>query len=154
MRRGRFQALAVLALAAAATAATVAGGAGAGQQAVSGKLTMVGIGPLEPTIRKRLPPNVELLTWVSRETLVRLYERAGGFIHLGEEDFGIVPLEAQACGRPVVALARGGAVETVIPGTSGALVDEQHAPAFADAFPNSGERTSDSARGPIGRQSD
>ena len=41
----------------------------------------------------------------------------------GEEDFGIVPVEAQACGRPVVALGRGGALETVVDGVTGVLVD-------------------------------
>ena len=50
----------------------------------------------------------------------------------GEEDFGIVPVEAQACGRPVVALGRGGALETVIDGETGVLVDEPSAEAFAD----------------------
>ena len=52
----------------------------------------------------------------------------------GEEDFGIVPVEAQACGRPVVALARGGALETVRDGVTGVLVAEPTAEAFADAF--------------------
>ena len=52
----------------------------------------------------------------------------------GEEDFGIVPLEAQACGRPVVALGRGGALETVIDGETGMLVDEPTAEAFADGI--------------------
>jgi glycosyltransferase involved in cell wall biosynthesis len=51
----------------------------------------------------------------------------------GEEDFGIVPLEAQACGRPVVALGRGGAVETVVHETTGLLVDDATPDAFADA---------------------
>jgi glycosyltransferase involved in cell wall biosynthesis len=51
----------------------------------------------------------------------------------GEEDFGIVPLEAQACGRPVVAYARGGALETVVAGETGLLVDEAVPAAFADA---------------------
>jgi glycosyltransferase involved in cell wall biosynthesis len=88
------------------------------------KLTMVGIGPLEPTIRKRLPPNVELLTWVSRETLVRLYERAGGFIHVGEEDFGITMVEALAAGTPVIALSRGGARDIVRHGMEGLLLEE------------------------------
>jgi glycosyltransferase involved in cell wall biosynthesis len=52
----------------------------------------------------------------------------------GEEDFGIVPLEAQACGRPVVALGRGGAQETVIDGETGTLVEDRSAEAFADAI--------------------
>jgi glycosyltransferase involved in cell wall biosynthesis len=49
----------------------------------------------------------------------------------GEEDFGIVPVEAQACGRPVVALARGGALETVIDGETGVLVSSPTAEALA-----------------------
>jgi glycosyltransferase involved in cell wall biosynthesis len=49
----------------------------------------------------------------------------------GEEDFGIVPVEAQACGRPVVALARGGVLETVVDGTTGVLVADEGAEAFA-----------------------
>jgi glycosyltransferase involved in cell wall biosynthesis len=52
----------------------------------------------------------------------------------GEEDFGIVPLEAQACGRPVVAYARGGALETVVRGETGFLVEDATAAAFADAI--------------------
>jgi glycosyltransferase involved in cell wall biosynthesis len=52
----------------------------------------------------------------------------------GEEDFGIVPVEAQACGRPVVALGRGGACETVIHGVTGILVPEPTPEAFADGI--------------------
>ncbi|MDP9224578.1 MAG: glycosyltransferase [Actinomycetota bacterium] len=97
------------------------------------KLTMVGIGPLEQTIRERLPPNVELLTWVSRETLVRLYERASGFIHVGEEDFGITMVEALAAGTPVIALNTGGARDIVRDGTDGILIDEADLRVVRDA---------------------
>jgi glycosyltransferase involved in cell wall biosynthesis len=63
-----------------------------------------------------------------------LYRQAAVTLLPGEEDFGIVPVEAQACGRPVVALARGGATETVIDGKTGVLVDDLSAPAFADGI--------------------
>ena len=73
------------------------------------RLTLVGVGPLAEELRKDLPPNVTLLPWVERDELVRLFEQAGGFIHVGEEDFGISMVEALAAGTPVVALDRGGA---------------------------------------------
>ncbi len=61
-------------------------------------LTMVGIGPLEQRLRARLPPNVELRGWLSRSELRELYARASGFIHIGEEGFGISMVEALASG--------------------------------------------------------
>jgi glycosyltransferase involved in cell wall biosynthesis len=70
----------------------------------------------------------------SDDEIRELYRRAAVVLLPGEEDFGIVPLEAQACGRPVVAYARGGALETVIPGETGVLVEEASAPAFAAAI--------------------
>jgi glycosyltransferase involved in cell wall biosynthesis len=63
-----------------------------------------------------------------------LYRHSAVTLLPGEEDFGIVPVEAQACGRPVVALARGGATETVIDGKTGVLVHDLSAPAFADGI--------------------
>jgi glycosyltransferase involved in cell wall biosynthesis len=78
--------------------------------------------------------HVQFLGRVSDEDLRSLYRRAAVTILPGEEDFGIVPLEAQACGRPVVALGRGGAVETIADGETGALVDDLSAPAFAEAI--------------------
>ena len=74
---------------------------------------MVGIGPLESELRATLPPNVELRSWVSREELADLYASASGFIHIGEEDFGITMVEAMASGTPVIALDRGGARDIV-----------------------------------------
>jgi glycosyltransferase involved in cell wall biosynthesis len=86
------------------------------------RLTMVGIGPLEARLRSSLPPNVELRGWVSRAELVALYERASGFLHVGEEDFGIATVEALAAGTPVVALGRGGARDIVRDRVDGVLV--------------------------------
>jgi len=74
-----------------------------------------------------------------------LYRHAAVTLLPGEEDFGIVPVEAQACGRPVVALARGGATETVIDGKTGVLVDDLSAPAFADGISRALSATYDAA---------
>ena len=76
---------------------------------------------------------VEFLGRRSDEEVRELYRRAAVVMLPGEEDFGIVPLEAQACGRPVVAYARGGALETVVPEETGFLVDDASPAAFADA---------------------
>jgi glycosyltransferase involved in cell wall biosynthesis len=88
------------------------------------RLTMVGVGPLEGRLRASLPPNVELRGWVSREELRGLYERASGFIHVGEEDFGIAMVEALAAGTPVIALDAGGAVDIVRDGVDGVLIEQ------------------------------
>jgi glycosyltransferase involved in cell wall biosynthesis len=98
------------------------------------RLTMVGIGPLERPLRARLPANVELRDWVSREELVRLYEQAAGFIHVGEEDFGITMVEALAAGTPVIALDRGGAHDIVRPEIDGVLIDEPEPRLLRDAI--------------------
>lgn len=87
------------------------------------RLTMVGIGPLEARLRKDLPPNVDLRGWLSREELARLLARSAGFIHVGNEDFGITMVEALASGTPVIALNRGGARDIVRSGIDGLLID-------------------------------
>ena len=88
------------------------------------RLTMVGIGPQEEELREQLPPNVELHGWISREELVRLYGEASGFLHAGEEDFGISMVESLAAGTPVIALNAGGALDIVEDGVHGVLVSE------------------------------
>ena len=87
------------------------------------RLTMVGVGPLEGRLRKQLPANVELLGWVPREELAALYARASGFIHVGEEDFGISMVEALAAGTPVIALDAGGARDIVRADVDGVLIE-------------------------------
>jgi glycosyltransferase involved in cell wall biosynthesis len=74
-----------------------------------------------------------------------MYRRASVVLLPGEEDFGIVPLEAQACGRPVVALGRGGAVETVRHGDTGILVDSLDAEAYAAGIADAMTRRFDTA---------
>jgi glycosyltransferase involved in cell wall biosynthesis len=91
------------------------------------RLTMVGVGPLEDDLRASLPPNVTLLGWVSRNELVDLYAEASGFIHVGEEDFGITMVEALASGTPVIALNRGGSRDIVRDGAHGLFIDEPNA---------------------------
>jgi len=88
------------------------------------RLTMVGVGPLEAELRASLPDNVELRGWVERDELIGLYQGAEGFIHIGEEDFGISMVEALAAGTPVIGLARGGATDIVRDGIDGMLIED------------------------------
>ncbi len=82
-------------------------------------LKIVGIGSEMARLRELAGPRTEFLGWRDDRQVLDLYRHCRLLIFPGEEDFGIVPLEAMACGRPVVALARGGALETVTEGISG-----------------------------------
>jgi len=88
-------------------------------------LTVAGFGPEERRLRALAGANVTFAGSPSDEELRELYRSAELVLMPGEEDFGIVPLEAQSCGRPVVAYARGGALETVVDGVSGVFFREQ-----------------------------
>lgn len=79
------------------------------------KLVIIGTGNSEAELRKMAGPSIEFLGWVDNDKIAEYYSRASAIIFPGEEDFGIVPVEAQACGRPVIAYARGGVLETVTP---------------------------------------
>ena len=97
-------------------------------------LTIVGTGPDESRLRSRAGSTVKFLGAVDAAALRELYRRSGAVLLPGEEDFGIVPVEAMACGRPVIALGRGGATETVVPGVTGVLVPPDQPGGFADAM--------------------
>jgi len=77
------------------------------------KLIVIGDGPEFTKIQRKAGHNVTLLGYQSQEILIEHMQRAQAFIFAAEEDFGLVPLEAQACGTPVIAYGKGGALETV-----------------------------------------
>ncbi|MHB8060883.1 MAG: glycosyltransferase, partial [Gaiellaceae bacterium] len=89
------------------------------------EIDVVGRGPLLEALRARATGNVRFLPEVSDEELRTLYRRARALVYPIEEDFGIVMAEAQACGAPVIGLARGGARDIVEPGVSGWLIESQ-----------------------------
>jgi len=95
------------------------------------RLVVIGSGPLATSYQK-LRKNEQISFWggVSDEALRKTYSEARALIFPTEEDFGIVPLEAQACGTPVIAFRRGGALETV---KSGVFFDEQTPEAVREA---------------------
>ena len=101
-------------------------------------LKIVGIGADEARLRAIPARGVEFLGNVNEGTLRELYRGARALVLPGEEDFGIAPVESLSCGRPVVALGRGGACETVEHGRSGWLVSganaEDDVTGFAEAM--------------------
>jgi glycosyltransferase involved in cell wall biosynthesis len=88
---------------------------------VGAGLRIVGDGPDRTRLEARAGKDVQFLGRLTDAQIRDEYRRAQAVLLPGEEDFGIVPVEAQACGRPVVALGRGGALETVIDGETGVL---------------------------------
>ena len=85
----------------------------------SRKLVVIGDGPELAALRARCPPNVELKGWQSGEVVREHLRAARAFIFAAHEDFGISPVEAQACGTPVIAYGAGGSLETVRPASPG-----------------------------------
>ena len=88
-------------------------------------LKIVGTGTEYESLKKSASENIDFLGWESDETIRDLYRGCRMLIFPGEEDFGIVPVEAQACGKPVVAFKKGGALETIVDGKTGIFFDEQ-----------------------------
>lgn len=97
------------------------------------RLIVVGDGPNAAALRALAGPTVEFRGAIDDDELRELYASARGLVVPGEEDFGIAPLEANASGRPVVALGIGGATETVIDGVTGVLFREETPEALAAA---------------------
>ena len=102
------------------------------------RLVVVGDGPEAPRVRAAAGSNVEFVGEVPRERLRELLRGARAFLFAAEEDFGILPVEAQACGTPVIAYGRGGSLETVRgleqPAATGLFFAEQRPAAVAAAI--------------------
>lgn len=89
------------------------------------KLVIIGGGQDEKKIQADLPKNVEILSGLNRDEVAKYYRKAKAFLFPGMEDFGIAPVEAQTHGTPVIAFAKGGALETVIHKKTGYFFQEQ-----------------------------
>jgi len=93
-------------------------------------LVVIGDGPERRRLGRLAGPTVDLAGWCTDEQIRDHLRRTRAVLFPGNEDFGIVPVEAQACGTPVVAFGRGGATETILPADASAagtgwLFDEQ-----------------------------
>jgi len=87
-------------------------------------LYVAGDGPERGRLQRAAGPSVRFLGTVGQDDLPRLYAGARFFVLPGEEDFGIAPVESQAAGRPVLALGKGGALETVVEGETGVFFQQ------------------------------
>jgi glycosyltransferase involved in cell wall biosynthesis len=118
----------------------------AAAEATERPLKIVGRGPERGRLERlaqATTARVEFLGNQTNEEIRELYRGAIAVLMPGEEDFGMVPVEAQACGRPAVALARGGALETIVDDVTGLLVTDAAVSAFADALERTATRTWD-----------
>ncbi|HSI10732.1 MAG TPA: glycosyltransferase, partial [Chthoniobacter sp.] len=96
------------------------------------ELRVIGDGPEFERIKARAGSNVRMLGHQSNGQVCAQMRRAKAFVFAAEEDFGIAPVEAQACGTPVIAYAKGGVCESVVPGETGLFFYEQTAMALRE----------------------
>jgi glycosyltransferase involved in cell wall biosynthesis len=106
-------------------------------------LVVVGDGRHRRFLEAQAGPTVRFLGWVSRERLIECYARCSALVLPGQEDFGIAAVEAQACGKPVIAYAAGGALETVREGETGVLFTAQSLAEVAEAVEAASRRKFD-----------
>lgn len=99
----------------------------------SHRLVVAGEGPALEALRRAATPNVEFAGALDDSELVPLMQRCRALIFPSRDDFGLLPLEVMACGRPVLAHSKGGARHTVLPGVTGELFEDQTAEAITRA---------------------
>lgn len=98
------------------------------------RLVVIGDGEERKALEHGAPPNIEFLGRASTAELRQALQSCRALVFPGEEDFGIVPVEAMAAGRPVIAYGRGGALDTVTPGLSGILFEEPTVESLMEAI--------------------
>lgn len=98
------------------------------------KLVVIGKGEEYEAIKAIAQPNIEVLGYQNDDVLRDRMQRAKGFIYMAIEDFGIIPVEAMACGTPVIAYGEGGICDTVIDKETGLLFQQQSVTALCDAI--------------------
>ncbi len=103
-------------------------------------LVIVGQGRDKPRLRRFAGPTIKFTGWVSAAELIGYYQHCQALIMPQEEDFGITSVEAQAAGRPVISLARGGATETVIDNQTGIFFKEATVDSLTGAVKQSEKR--------------
>ncbi|HOW27902.1 MAG TPA: glycosyltransferase [Elusimicrobiota bacterium] len=106
-------------------------------------LMIIGAGQDEQKLKSLAGPHIVFKGWTPTSELVKIYQSCKALIFPGEEDFGIVPVEAMSCGKPVIAFRKGGALETVKEGVTGLLFDEQTVSSLSDAVIRSEATTFD-----------
>lgn len=97
------------------------------------KLVVIGGGPNLETYRKLAEKNVEVMGYQPFDILKEKMQHAKAFVFAADEDFGMIPIEAQSCGTPVIAYGHGGSLETVKENVTGLFFHEQTAEAVMDA---------------------
>ncbi|MGB9715313.1 MAG: glycosyltransferase family 4 protein [Thermodesulfovibrionales bacterium] len=98
------------------------------------RLIVIGDGPDFGKIKNKSKKNIELLGFQRDEILKEYLQKAKAFVFAAEEDFGILPVEAQACGTPVIAFGRGGVLETVVEEKTGVFFKEQTVRSLIEAI--------------------
>lgn len=92
-----------------------------------------GVGSLDQKLKNMAGPNIKFVGQVSQPELVSLHQSCQALIYFHEEDFGITPVESMAAGRPVIALNRGGATESIVNGQTGLLINDFSVSSLVDA---------------------
>jgi glycosyltransferase involved in cell wall biosynthesis len=98
------------------------------------RLIVIGDGPESERLKAMAGPNVQMLGYQPNSVVRDHMQRARAFVFAAQEDFGIAPVEAQACGTPVIAYGKGGVTESVIEGRTGMFFPQQSAEALVSAL--------------------